>query len=111
MIRVWFVQRNDLDQRAAGVTALDVQRPSCIYETQDQTTRAVFVVGIILDQLDSSRYCLLKFGHADVPNNTLVDGMFGKLIPPLQYLFSDIIQRYHHPILRQLFCGVNLTAD
>jgi hypothetical protein len=49
--RVWFVNGNDLDQRAAWVTALNMKRALGGGYAKYQATGTVFIVGIIFNDL------------------------------------------------------------
>lgn len=78
--RIGFVHRDNLDQRPRRVAALNVKRSSSTCESQDQATRTVLILGIILDHFASARYGLLQFGHADVTHDSLIHGVLREFI-------------------------------
>ena len=55
-----------------------MQRPISSCSTVDQATWAIFVFGIVFNNLTAS-YRLAQFLHADSPDDALVNSMFGKL--------------------------------
>ncbi len=52
-IRVWLINCDNLRQIRLGKRYLKVQGPSTRRETEQQRTRRIFVVGIVVDQLSS----------------------------------------------------------
>jgi hypothetical protein len=60
------------------VAALDVERPTRLREPEDQTTRAVFVAGVVFNHL-ACRERFAKLLDADVPKDTLVQSVLGEL--------------------------------
>lgn len=92
---VRLIERDDLDQWSVGVTTLNMQRSAVICETQDQTARTVFVFWVVLNHFALVLYGLLDFYYTDVTDDALVDGMFGKLILPLNDLLPDSIKYSH----------------
>jgi hypothetical protein len=108
-LRIWLIQGNDLNNRPTGVTALDVQRPSRIRESQNQATWAVLVIRVVLDNLTSARYGLLNFHHRDVADDVLVNGMFRELELPTEDLDPNVLKHTHAKIILFRSRMVNLT--
>jgi hypothetical protein len=97
-VRVRLIERDDLNQRPARITALKVQRASSVCEAQDQATRAILVVGIVFNHLASVSNRLLDLGYRNTSEDALINGMPGEFILPSQHLASDLTKNIHAAI-------------
>jgi len=77
------IQSDDLDKLPTGITALNVQRPSRVCESENHATWTTFIIWVIFNYLTWVQYGLLDFSHTDIANNALIDSMFRKLELPL----------------------------
>ena len=86
------MQSNDLDERSRWVAAMDVQRLSRPREPEDEATRALFVIRVVLDQF-ALRDGVANILHADPPNDALI----GRMLRKLELSISDLcLQRGKH---------------
>jgi len=75
--------------------------PRCRRPTEDLATRAVLVVGVILDDLTAGDG-LTQLLHADAPQDTLIDRMLRKLELVRSNLVSYLFDQIHNPVAERL---------
>ena len=75
--------------------------PRCHRPTEDQATRALFIVGVILDDLTAGDG-LTQLLHADAPQDTLIDRMLRKLELVRSNLVSYLFDQIHNPVAERL---------
>ena len=76
------------------MAALNMERAAGSGYTQDQATRTVFVIGVVLNDL-AARDCLPQLGDRDSPLNALIECLLRKLERPACDLRSNSIGQVH----------------
>ncbi len=71
---------------------MDMDRPPSDSSAQNQATRPVLVIRIVLNNFPV-RDCFTDFIDSDIPNDTLINRMFRKLELTIGNLLSNL--RYH----------------
>lgn len=78
---------------------MDVQRPARTGETEQQAARPILVIGVILDNFTNPNG-LPDLIHCDGPQDSLVNGVFGKLEQVLCTLLADVSKQVHALIIQ-----------
>ncbi len=68
-----------------------MQRTVRFSVAKDKTTRAIFVFRVVFNYFTCPSYHILQFRHAYVPDNTLIDSMFGVFIIMSFNLYADFL--------------------
>jgi len=68
-----------------------MQRPGRFSLAKDKTTRAIFVFRLVFNYFTCPSYRILQSRHAYVPDNTLIDSMFGVFVMTSFNLYADFL--------------------
>jgi len=94
-IYVGFIERNNFQQRARRITALNVHRSVGRRQAENQTTRTIFVIRVIFDDFATVN-CLAQLLNANAPQNALVSSMFRKLKQSGGNLRANLVNHAEH---------------
>ena len=77
------------------MATLNMHRPTCLSISEDETTRAIFIVRVVFNYFTLPGYHFLQLRHAYVSNDTPIDSMLGKFILTSLDLYTDFLDHCH----------------